>query len=124
MLKVKLLKAVGSFDMNAHPFWQLFYKSWENKEDFLHYYLAGKEKEDYFKILNTTQEYLPQAIQQFPDVNFQVYFFGEGAVWTFSLQPHSEEDKQVMKRFTSVFSLLPSIPGSEKSRSTGKRSNH
>ena len=55
--------------------------------------------------MNATQDYLPQAIQEFPDVHFQVYFFGEGAVWTNSLKPHSEEDKQVMKRFASVFSL-------------------
>ena len=48
---------------------------------------------------------MPQSIQQFPDVHFQVYYFGEGAVWTNSLQPHSEEDKQVMKKFASVFSL-------------------
>ena len=38
-------------------------------------------------------------------MNFQAYTFGEGAIWTFSLQPHSEEYKQVMKKFTSVFSL-------------------
>jgi len=101
----KTIKAVGIFDMNAHPFWQLLYKGWENKEDFLHYYLAGKDKEDYIKILNATPNYLTQPIQQFPDINIQSYYFGEGAVWTFSLKPHSEEDRQVMKRFTSVFSL-------------------
>ena len=46
-----------------------------------------------------------QAFQQFPDVHFQVYYFNEGGVWTNSLHPHSEEDKQVVKRFASVFSL-------------------
>ena len=101
----KNVLAAGTFDMNAHPLWQLIYEKWNNKEDFIQYYLAGKDKEDYFKILNTTKDYLPQAIQQFPDTNFQVYLFGEGAVWSVSLQPHSEEHKQIMKRFTSVFSL-------------------
>jgi hypothetical protein len=96
---------VGAFDIDAHPFWQLMYQEWEAKKDFLHYFLAGQEKEEYIKILNATQGYLPQAIQQFPDVHFQVYYFNEGGVWTNSLQPHSEEDKQVMKRFASVFSL-------------------
>jgi hypothetical protein len=66
----------------------------------------GKDKEDYFKILNTTKDYLPQAIQQFPDTNFQVYlFWRRSRVVLFRLQPHSEEHKQIMKRFTSVFSL-------------------
>ncbi|MDQ6609945.1 MAG: hypothetical protein M3Y85_09010, partial [Bacteroidota bacterium] len=101
----KIVLAASTFDMNAHPLWKLIYEKWIDKENFLHYYLAGKEKEDYFKILNTTKNYLPQAIQQFPDTNFEVYFFAEGGVWASSLQPHSEEDKQIMKRFTSVFSL-------------------
>jgi signal transduction histidine kinase len=101
----KIVTAAGTFDMNAHPLWRLIYDKWENKEDFVLYLLAGTDKEDYFKILNTTKGYLPHAIQHFPDTNFQVYIFGEGAVWSCSLQPHSDEDKQIMKRFTSVFSL-------------------
>jgi signal transduction histidine kinase len=101
----KVVKAVGTFNMDDHPFWQHMFEEWINKKDFVYTFLAGKEKEDYIKILNKTQGYLPQSIQQFPDVHFQVYSFNEGGVWTNSLQPHSEEDKQVMKRFASVFSL-------------------
>ena len=101
----KVLKSVGTFNIDAHPFWQLMYKEWEAKKDFIHYYLAGEDKQDYFEVLNAIQGYLPQNFQQYPDLHFQVYYFNEGAVWTNSLQPHSEEDKQVMKRFTSVFSL-------------------
>jgi signal transduction histidine kinase len=101
----KIVKAVGAFNIDAHPFWQFMFGEWEAKKDFTYYFLAGQDKEEYIKILNKAQGYLPQAIQQFPDVHFQVYYFNEGAVWTNSLQPHSEEDQQVMKRFTSVFSL-------------------
>jgi len=101
----KVLKAVGAFNIDAHPFWQLMFKEWEAKKDFLHYLLAAQEKEEYIKILNANQGYLARPIEKFPDVHFQVYYFNEGAVWTNSLQAHSEEDKQVMKRFTSVFSL-------------------
>ena len=101
----KVLKSVGTFNIDAHPFWQLMYKEWESKKDFIHYYLAGEDKQYYFEVLNAIQGYLPQNFQQYPDLHFQVYYFNEGAVWTNSLQPHSEEDKQVMKRFTSVFSL-------------------
>jgi signal transduction histidine kinase len=57
------------------------------------------------RILNKSPNYLSQPIKEFPNVHFQVYFFGEGGVWANSLQPHSEEDKQIMKRFASVFSL-------------------
>jgi signal transduction histidine kinase/ketosteroid isomerase-like protein len=104
-IEKKKVLAAGIFDMNAHPLWQLIYDKWDNKEDFMQYDLAGKDKEDYFKILNTKKGYLPQAIQQFPDTNFEVYFFGEGGVWSCSIQPHTEEQKQIMKRFSSVFSL-------------------
>ena len=101
----KIVRAVGNFDMRRHGFWREIYKGWVNKEDFQHYWLAGNDKDDYIRILNTTPNYLSQPIKDIPDVHIQSYFFGEGAVWTNSLQPHSEEDKQVMKRFTSVFSL-------------------
>jgi signal transduction histidine kinase len=101
----KTVKAVGVFEIDAHPFWQQMYNDWMDKKEFVYYYLEGKEKEDYVKILNATPNYLSQPIREFPDIYFQIYFFGEGAVWAMSLQPHSEEDKQVMKRFASVFSL-------------------
>jgi signal transduction histidine kinase len=101
----KSVKAVGIFRIDDHPFWKLMYEAWMDKKECLYYYLTGKEKDDYVKILNTTPDYLSQPISQFPDIHYQVYFFGEGSVWTMSLEPHSEEDKQVMKRFASVFSL-------------------
>jgi signal transduction histidine kinase len=101
----KSVKAVGIFNMDAHPFWQQMYEEWVNKKDFVYTFLTGKEKEDYIKILNATQGYLSQTIQEFPDVHFQVYAFNEGGVWTNSLKPHTEEEKQIMKRFASVFSL-------------------
>jgi len=101
----KVVRAVGTFNMDDHPFWQKMYKEWEEKNDFTHYFLAGQEKEDYIKILNTTQGYLTRAIENFPDVHFHVYFFNEGGVWTNSLHAHTDEEQQIMKRFTAVFSL-------------------
>ncbi|HZJ59258.1 MAG TPA: ATP-binding protein [Chitinophagaceae bacterium] len=101
----KVVKAVGAFNMDDHPFWQMMYKEWQEKNDFTHYFLAGQEKEDYIKILNSTQGYLARAIENFPDVHFQVYFFNEGGIWTNSLHAHTDEEQQIMKRFTSVFSL-------------------
>jgi signal transduction histidine kinase len=101
----KIVKAVGVFDMKLHPFWVAMYKEWEQKNDFYYYFLAGQEKEDYVSILNAVPNYFSQPIQNFPDVHFQIYFFNEGAVFANSLEAHSEEDKQIMKRFASVFAL-------------------
>jgi signal transduction histidine kinase/adenylate kinase len=100
-----IIRAIGLWDMTLHPWWQLLYKGWFNKDEFLYYFLAGKDKEDYIKLLNARPDYLPTGIHELPDCHIQAYYFGEGAVWTFSLQPHLEEHKQIMKRFASVFSL-------------------
>jgi signal transduction histidine kinase len=101
----KTIRSIGEFDMHLHPLWRELLKAKLNNGDYNYYRLAGKDKEDYINILNATPNYLSQPIKDFPDVHVQSYFFGEGAIWTNSLQPHSEEDKQVMKRFASVFSL-------------------
>ncbi|HEY5772604.1 MAG TPA: ATP-binding protein, partial [Chitinophagaceae bacterium] len=101
----KVVRGAGLLDTNSIPFWKLFYSTWQKKEDFLYYYIAGKEKEDYFKKINAVQNYLSQSIEELPDLSIQTYYFPEGSVWAFSLKPHTEDDKQVMKRFASVFSL-------------------
>jgi hypothetical protein len=101
----KVVRGAGLLDTNSIPFWKIFYSTWQKKEDFLYYLMAGKEKEDYFKKISTLQNYLSRSIEDVPDLSIQTYYFPEGSVWAFSLKPHSEEDKQVMKRFASVFSL-------------------
>ena len=101
----RIIRSIGEFDMHLHALWRELLKAKLNNGDYNYYRLAGKDKEDYINILNATPNYLSQPIKDFPDVHVQSYFFGEGAIWTNSLQPHSEEDKQVMKRFASVFSL-------------------
>src|SRR4026209_1994309 len=65
-------QGVGRLAINLHPLWQLFSESSKRKDDFLYYYLSGKEKEDYVKILNTSSSYsLSQSNLSFPDLHFQ-----------------------------------------------------
>ncbi|MEP7251955.1 MAG: ATP-binding protein [Ginsengibacter sp.] len=101
----KIVRAIGLFDMTIHPWWRQLYKGWKSKDELLYYFLAGNEKEDYLRILNARPDYLPNGIQGLADCHIQTYYFNEGGIWTFSIQQHSEENKQVMKRFASVFSL-------------------
>src|SRR5579871_431205 len=101
----KTMKGFTLFDMNAHPLWQRLFKSWNNKEEVFIDYLAGKEKQDYINVVNTRQNYLPQSISEFPDTHFQTYRFDQGAIWTYSLEPHNEAEKEIMKRFASGFAL-------------------
>ena len=100
----KLVKAAGKLNMNDHELWQLIFDNWENKQDFLYYHLSGNEKQAYIEILNSANDYLSQPILEMPDLHCQSYFFSEGAIWAYSLQPHNAQEQLVMKRFTSVFS--------------------
>ena len=101
----KTVGVAGVFDMNTHKLWQLFFEAWHSQSGFIHYYLTGKEKENYISLLNNNSNYLSQPILEMPDMNFQSYQFKEGSVWTFSMKPHTAEEQQLMKRFTAVFSL-------------------
>jgi signal transduction histidine kinase len=100
----KLVKAAGNLNMNDHELWQLIFDNWENKQDFLYYHLSGNEKQAYIEILNSAPDYLSQPLLEMPDLHCQSYFFSEGAIWAYSLQPHNAQEQLVMKRFTSVFS--------------------
>jgi signal transduction histidine kinase len=102
----KTIKNVGFFDMNAHPLWQAFFKKWSLKEEAFYYYLTGKEKQDYYSILSKTPGYtLTLDLNEVPDQYFQSSSFTEGAIWSFSLKPLSEEENKILQRFTAVFAL-------------------
>jgi len=101
----KIVKGAGTFDMNAHPLWQLFYNGWKQKDEFLYYYLADDDKKAYYNIIANAPGYAVQAIPEQPNQSFQCYYFGEGSIWTFSLHPYSEAENLVLKKFTAVFSL-------------------
>ncbi|HSZ87395.1 MAG TPA: ATP-binding protein [Puia sp.] len=102
----KTVRTSGTLDMNATHVWQQFYKGWQQKQDFFHYFLAGEEKKAYYKVLSNSPNYsLSGKMPELPDQHFQAYFFPEGAIWTYSLNLHSEEHKQILKKFTAVFSL-------------------
>ncbi|WP_373520983.1 sensor histidine kinase, partial [Aquiflexum sp.] len=101
----KIVKGVGILECNAHPLWVQMFHTWKNKQDYMHSYLAGKSKEEYLEIINNIPNYLSQPLKELPDMNFQAYVFKEGTIWSYSLHPHSEEDRQILKRFASAYSL-------------------
>ena len=73
------IRSIGVFDMRLHPLWRALLEAKEKKEDYIYYWLAGKDKENYIAILNATPNYLAQPIKEIPDVHVQTYFFGEGS---------------------------------------------
>ncbi|MES1219822.1 MAG: ATP-binding protein [Bacteroidota bacterium] len=101
----KTVRGSGRFDMKVHPLWKGLHDAWKQKEDHFYYHLAGEDKNDYYRILTNSPKYFSDTLHEFPDQDVEAYNFRDGALWTFSLRPHSEADKQVLKRFTAVFPL-------------------
>jgi signal transduction histidine kinase/tetratricopeptide (TPR) repeat protein len=102
----KTRHGTGLHDVNAHPLWQSLYQGWEQKMESAHYFLQGQDRINYFRVVTNNPNYkLSDAVIELPDQHFQAYYFPEGAIWTFSLHPHSDKDKQILKKITAVFSL-------------------
>jgi signal transduction histidine kinase len=103
----KAMKGMGSIDFNAHPLWVGLFEAWENKKENYFYDLKGDDLKSYYTILSQSPNYNSSYIQgqEFPDHTLYASFFEQGAVFTFSLQPHDDEKRKVIKRFTAVFSL-------------------
>ncbi|HLY70773.1 MAG TPA: hypothetical protein VKR53_13665, partial [Puia sp.] len=100
------VRTSGTLDMNATLVWQGLYQGWQKQDDFFHYFLAGEEKKAYYKVLSNSPDYsLSGEMPELPDQHFQAYYFPEGAIWTYSLNVHSEEHRQILRKFTAVFSL-------------------
>jgi signal transduction histidine kinase len=100
------VKGVGLIEVKLHPLWVYFRKNWSEHKTFTYYFLQGKDKNDYIRIISNIPGYqLSQKKIEFPDVHVQMYIFEEGGVFAFSRQAHSDQDKELMIRFTKVFGL-------------------
>jgi signal transduction histidine kinase len=101
------MKGVGSIDFGAHPLWTGLFEAWENKRENFSYELKGDDLIAYYQVLSQSPHYDSSYIsgQQFPDHFIYASLFEQGAVFTFSLLPHTDEKRRVIDRFTNVFSL-------------------
>jgi signal transduction histidine kinase len=103
----KEMKGMGYINFDEHPLWVGLFDAWKNKEESFSYDLKGEDLQSYYTILTHSPNYNSSYIQsqEFPDHTFYASFFEQGAVFTFSLLPHSDEKRKILKRFTAVFSL-------------------
>ena len=99
-------KIIGKLDMTLHPLLDGLFHAWKNKEESYEYQLRGQDRINYYNTLASIPIY--SSWSQFindPDHSLSVFLFEEGGLYTFAINPFSDEIKSVMKRFTSVFSL-------------------
>jgi len=102
----KVMRVVGLLDMKIHPLLQGSFRAWKSGEEFYTYHLAGKDMQKYYEFLTSSPTFtMPKQEQELPEHICNVFYFKEGGLYTFSLQPHDDGAIQVLRRFTSVFSL-------------------
>lgn len=103
----KVGKAGGRFSMIIHPMLEQAFKAWQQNDSFYTYELAGEELKEYFKILLAHNPGYSLPAQNLT-VERQVssgFFFKEGALFTFTTEPHPPETIAVLQRFAAVFGL-------------------
>jgi len=102
----KEMKGVGSINFNDHPLWVGLFDAWQDNKENFSYHLKGDDLKAYYKALANSPNYSASYLKdELPEHFFYASFFEEGAVFTFSLQPHNEENQKILKKFTAVFSL-------------------
>jgi len=100
------MKGVGSLNVNLHPLWLQVYKGWKKNDAVFFYHLAGDDLNAYYKALTSLSSYsAPYITGDLSEHDCYGFYFQDGAVFTFSYQPYSEEHLAIWKRFASVFSL-------------------
>ncbi|MEZ5083264.1 MAG: ATP-binding protein [Bacteroidales bacterium] len=106
--KSKKVKEVvtGYLDYNIHPMPKEIYNAWQNKENFFSYTLIGEEIKNYYKKLEKVPEYNFPKSSHYPDQHVgNCFFFKEGYIFTVTQDQLSEDYKNIIHRFTKVFSL-------------------
>ena len=98
---------VGRVDMTIHPSLKEVYKAWKSKQVFYSYELTGEDQENYFRALNDSPDYAAQFdLTALPaQQTNSVFFFPEGCVYVFTVNPLSEDEVRLFKRFAGVFGL-------------------
>ncbi len=101
--KVDLL--IGHLDMNIHPLLLGAFNAWKNKKAVFTYELMGDNLKDYFRAINNSPDYpLQVELDALPlKMTNTEFYFGEGAIFTFTLEPIPDEAVQIFKRFAGVF---------------------
>ncbi len=96
----------GNLDTDIHPLLQGVYKSWSNGEDYYSYELKGKKVKEYYDLLEKAPDYHFPKIAKYPELQIiNTFHFKEGGVFVYLTETLSEDTKQILKRFTNVFSL-------------------
>jgi signal transduction histidine kinase/tetratricopeptide (TPR) repeat protein len=100
------IKGGGAIDLSRHQLWSVMYDNWIAGDETFVYYLKGDDLENYYNVLRATPNYSASYISETPPEHYcYATYFEDGIIFTFNYSLYSEEQKQILKRFASVFSL-------------------
>ncbi len=102
----KVQMRIGRIDMMIHPLLSGIHEAWKNKEQIRLYELAGDNLKSYYKAINDSPEYTAKFdLENLPEreTNY-AFFFPEGAIFAFTLSPLRDDEMNLFKRFSGVFS--------------------
>ncbi len=102
--KEHTLSFTGEFEFIGHPVFEKQYESWQKKENYFPV-LEGKLLKSYYKILS---EGLSIPYQNFPTDKKQFGSFlpfTEGFLFTWSEEPYSEKEINILNRFKAILDL-------------------
>ena len=96
---------IGHIDMTTHPLFRGALAGWKNKDESFSYEMKGKDVIEYYTALNKQPDYpVKYDLTTLPSQLFHNdYYFNEGTLFVFSLEPLSPEESTVLKRFAAVF---------------------
>lgn len=97
-------QVTGKLSMTIHPMLEAAYDAWKRKETILSYTLSGADLVNYYKALSGNAPQFADSTTTEEQIGTS-FFFGEGALFTFSKDPLDAETSAVLKKFAAVFSL-------------------
>ena len=88
--------------MEGHPILNAIYENWLKRREY-HTVLRGNEIKEYYRLLRP-QIFIPDYSNDQVQYGY-FFYFDEGGVYTWTEKELSEDELQIYRRFTSVFSL-------------------
>jgi hemoglobin-like flavoprotein len=96
----------GKINSNIHPMTQESYRAWKDRKDFFSYELKGDEVKKYYELLEKEPGYNFPKVTNFAERQILNSFnFNEGGIFVYSREKLTEGTKQIISRFSKVFSL-------------------
>lgn len=96
---------IGKLNLDSHNLLRSVHTAWKAKSSVYRYDLIGDDLVNYYEAINRSKFYRTSFdMRALPSKEYHTdFFFAEGAVFTFSKEPVSDDHAKIIKRFAGVF---------------------